>query len=155
MPLFKFGFTKNTIMKKNLLLLISLAALLIIAGCTSTTKEKETPAPLIDMKLFFKNGEKANFQISPNGNYYSYIASYKDMMNVFVQKVGEENAVRVTNDTLRSIYNYFWKGDRIVFLQDVGGDENFQLFSVTATGSDLKALTPFPGYRTAVLDVLN
>jgi dipeptidyl aminopeptidase/acylaminoacyl peptidase len=141
-------------MKKNLLPLISLAALLIIAGCTSTSKEKETPAPLIDMKLFFKNGEKTNFQISHDGNYYSYIANYKDMMNVFVQKVGDENTVRVTNDTLRSIYNYFWKGDRIVFLQDVGGDENFQLFSVTATGSDLKALTPFPGYRTAVLDVL-
>ena len=80
------------------------------------------------MKLFFKNADKNNFQISPDGNYYSYIANYKKMYNVFVQKVGDENAVRVTNDTLRSIWNYFWKGDRIVFLQDVGGDENYQLF---------------------------
>jgi dipeptidyl aminopeptidase/acylaminoacyl peptidase len=152
--LFKFGITKITIMKKSKLILISLTALLFIAGCTTSPKEKETPAPLIDMKLFFKNGDKMNFKISPDGNYYSYIANYKDMFNVYVQKIGDENAVRVTNDTLRSIYNYFWKGDRIVFLQDVGGDENFQLFSVTATGSDLKALTPFPGFRTAVLDVL-
>ncbi len=80
-------------MKKNLLLLISLTALLFIAGCTSSSKEKETPAPLIDMKLFFKNGDKTNFQISPDGNYYSYIANYKDMFNVFVQKVGDGNAV--------------------------------------------------------------
>jgi dipeptidyl aminopeptidase/acylaminoacyl peptidase len=76
------------------------------------------------------------------------------MYNVYVQKVGDENAVRITNDTLRSIWNYFWKGDHIVFLQDVGGDENYQLFSVAVTGKDLKALTPFPGYRTGVLDVL-
>jgi dipeptidyl aminopeptidase/acylaminoacyl peptidase len=152
--LFNFGITKRKIMKKNQLLLISLTALLFIAGCSSSSKEKETIAPLIDMKMFFKNGEKINFQISPDGNYYSYLANYKDMLNVFVQKVGDENAVRVTNDTLRSIANYFWKGTRIVYLQDVGGDENFQLFSVAATGEDLKALTPFPGYRTEVIDIL-
>jgi len=115
MELFKFGITKIKIMKKNLLLLISVTALLFVAGCTSSSKEKETTAPLIDMKLFFKNADKNNFQISPDGNYYSYIANYKDMFNVHVQKVGDENAVRVTSDTLRSIYNYFWKGDRIVF----------------------------------------
>ncbi|HET7732914.1 MAG TPA: S9 family peptidase, partial [Paludibacter sp.] len=50
---------------------------------------------------------------------------------------------------------YFWKGNRIVYLQDVGGDENYQLFSVTVAGTGLKALTPFPGYRTGVLDVLH
>ncbi len=141
-------------MKKNQLLFISLTALLFIAGCSSSTREKETEAPLIDMKLFFKNGEKTYFQMSPDGNYYSFLSNYKDMLNVFVQKVGDSNSVRVTNDTLRSIRNYFWKGTHIVYIQDVGGDENFQLFSVTPTGEDLKALTPFPGYRTDVIDVL-
>ena len=141
-------------MKKNHLFLFSLSALLLIAGCSSSSKENETKAPLIDMKLFFKNGEKTNFQISPDGNYYSFLSNYKDMLNVFVQKVGDSSTVRVTNDTLRSIAYYFWKGTRIVYLQDVGGDENFQLFSVTSTGEDIKALTPFPGYRTIVLDIL-
>jgi dipeptidyl aminopeptidase/acylaminoacyl peptidase len=139
-------------MKKIKLLLTLVIALVIIAGCT--TREKEGKAPLIDMKLFFKNGEQSNFQISPDGNYYSYLANYKNMMNVFVKKIGDENSVRVTNDTLRSIWSYFWKGDRILYLQDTGGDENYQLFSVTATGADLKALTPFPGYRTFIQDAL-
>ncbi len=62
--------------------------------------------------------------------------------------------LRVTNDTLRSIYNYFWKGDRIVFLQDVGGDENFQLFSVTATGRTLRLLLHFLVIGLLSLDVL-
>lgn len=152
--LFKFGIEKQKIMKKSKLILISLSALLLIAGCTSSSKEKETTAPLIDLKMFFKNGEKTNFQISPDGNYYSYLANFKDMLNVYVQKVGDKNGVRVTNDTLRSIVNYFWKGDRIVYLQDTGGDENFQLFSVSAAGEDNKALTSFPGYRTDILDIL-
>ncbi len=128
--------------------------LICIAGCTSSSKQKETRAPLIDMKLFFKNGDKTGFQISNDGTYYSYLANYKDMLNIFVQKVGEPDVVRITNDTLRSISNYIWKGNRIVYLQDIGGDENFQLFSVTPDGKELKALTPFPGYRTDVLDDL-
>jgi len=141
-------------MKKNHLFLLSCTALLFIAVCTSSFKEKEVPAPLIDMKLFFKNGDKDNFQISSDGNYYSFFASYKDIRNVFVQKVGESTAVRITNDTIRSIPYYFWKGNRIIFAQDVGGDENFQLFSVNVTGKDMKALTPFPGYRSQTLDDL-
>jgi len=142
-------------MKKNALFLISLTALLVFAGCTSRTGEKEKPAPLIDMQLFFKNGEKTGFQISPDGSYFSYMANYKDMLNVFVQKAGENEAVRVTSDTIRSIPGYVWKGSRIVYIQDIGGDENFQLFSVDPAGGDVKPLTPFPGYRTMVLDELS
>ncbi len=141
-------------MNRNTVLLILVIALLSCAGCNSSKKEKEEPAPVIDMQLFFKNGEKAGFQISQDGNYYSYLSSYKNMMNVFVQKVGDKDAIRVTSDTLKSIPGYFWKGNRIVYLQDIGGDENFQLFSVTATGEDLKALTPFPGCRSMPLDRL-
>ena len=141
-------------MNRKPILLILATAIIACAGCASSTKEKEEPAPLIDMQLFFKNGEKAGFQISQDGNYYSYLSGYKNMMNVFVQKVGDKEAIRVTSDTLKSIPGYFWKGNRIVYLQDIGGDENFQLFSVTATGENLKALTPFPGYRSMPLDRL-
>lgn len=141
-------------MKNFNLLLVTLSVLILFPACTSSPKEKDASAPLIDMKLFFKNGEKTNFQISPDGKYYSYLSNYKDMLNVFVQEAGDEDAVRVTNDTLRSISNYFWKGDRIVYQQDIGGDENFQLFSVSPAGEDIKALTPFQGYRTEVLDRL-
>jgi len=141
-------------MKKNPLLLVLIAALVFNASCKLSSGEKESIAPLIDMKTFFKNGEKVKFQISPDGNYYSYLKNYNNILNVFVQKVGEDSAVRVTSDTLRSITSYFWKGSRIVYMQDVGGDENFQMFSVTVKGDSLKALTPFPGYRSDIIDAL-
>jgi dipeptidyl aminopeptidase/acylaminoacyl peptidase len=134
--------------------------LLVLTSCQSETQEenkqteKEMPAPLLDMKSFFKNGNKTSVLISPDGNYFSYRADYKGMMNIFVQAINDTVAKRVSNDTLRSIDNYFWKGDRIIFSQDIGGDENFQLFSVKADGTELKALTPFPGFRSNVIDAL-
>jgi len=139
-------------MRKIMLLMLPVALVLMFAGCKPKLAEK---APLIDMKDFFKNGEKSSFRISPDGQYYSYRADFKGKMNVFVQKVSDTNAVRVTNDTARSIGIYFWKGARIVYMQDIGGDENFQIFSVNPDGSDLKALTPFPGYRSDILDILH
>jgi dipeptidyl aminopeptidase/acylaminoacyl peptidase len=137
-------------------LIFPVVAMLAMASCTNSEKAevKEQPAPKLDMKSFFKNGEKSTFRISPDGNYFSYRADYKGKMNIFVQKANEKNAVRVTNDTLRSIGGYFWKGNRIVYMQDIGGDENFQLFSVLADGSGLKAHTPFKGIRTGIIDPL-
>ncbi len=141
-------------MKKiQLASLLFAVALALFTGCKEK-EEKEAPAPLLDMKTFFKNGEKSTLRISPDGNYLSYRADYHGKMNIFVQKVGDSPVIRVTSDTSRSINMYFWKGDRIVYAQDIGGDENFQAFSVKPDGTDLKALTPFPGYRTDILDDL-
>ncbi len=121
-------------MLKNLILSVSLIFLLVLTSCQSNTKEenkqgeKEMPAPLLNMKNFFRNGNKTSVLISPDGNYFSYRADYNGKMNIFVQKTTDTIGIRVTNDTLRSIGNYFWKGDRIVYPQDVGGDEKFQFF---------------------------
>ncbi|PZF71403.1 S9 family peptidase [Taibaiella soli] len=135
----------------KLMLLISAGILFTYSSCKQP-EAKETPAPHIDMKLFFKNPAKAGFRISPDGQYFSYRADYKGKTNIYVQKTTDTTPVRVTNDTLRSISSYFWKGDRIVYAQDIGGDENFQVFSVKPDGSDMKALTPFPGFRSDVYD---
>lgn len=133
---------------------ISLLIVLAILFSSSNQAIKEDPAPYIKMEDFFRNGEKDNFQISPDGNYFSYISGYKGFKNVFVEKISDGSVVRVTSDTVRSIRYYIWKKDRILFYQDVGGDENFQIFSVKADGSDLKSLTPFPGVRNSILDNL-
>lgn len=147
---------------KRLILLSSLVSsfLIVLSGCGTAHKEEskadsQLTAKQIDYKLFFKNPEKAGFRISRDGKYFSYRADYKGKVNIFVQPALEgAKAIRVTNDTLRSINGYFWKGDRIIYQQDIGGDENFQIFSVSPDGTGVMGLTPFPGVRSEILDAL-
>ncbi|MEP7238121.1 MAG: S9 family peptidase [Ferruginibacter sp.] len=134
--------------RKQFFVLLALLALLFSA-CGTRPEEK---APKIAVEEFFKNPEKFSWRISPDGEYASYLSPHKGHTNVFVQKISDSVGVPVTNDTVRNIYRYQWKGNRIVYLQDVGGDENFQMFSVAADGKDQKALTPFPKVRTEIFD---
>lgn len=109
----------------------------------------------IPLKDFFRNPEKTGYQISPDGNYFSYLTSWENRLNIYVQKVGSNEAVRVTSAKERDISGYFWKGNnKIMYLQDKAGDENFKLYSVNKDGSDLKLLSPEDKVRTEIVDDL-
>ncbi len=110
---------------------------------------------LIPLEDFFKNPEKTGFQISPDGKYFSFLAPYESRMNIFVQKVDSEKATRLTSETDRDIAGYYWANkDRILYLKDNGGDENFALYGVDKNGKNLKCLTCFEGVRTQIVDDL-
>ena len=133
-------------------LLISgiLSMAFIMEGCKPAKPAQVRQIPVED---FFKNPEKARYQISPDGKYFSYMAPYQKRMNIFVQEIGKDNAVRLTSETDRDISSYFWKNPtRILFLKDTGGDENFRLYGVNVDGSNLKCFTDFPKVRTEVFD---
>ena len=135
--------------------LLAVAALfiLVFAACKSKTVKEEKP-PVIPVENFFKNPENFGWRISPDGEYISYLSPYKGHTNVFVRKIADSVAIPVTSDSVRNIFDYQWKGNRILYLQDIGGDENFQLFSVGLDGKDLKPLTPFAKVRTSILNDL-
>jgi dipeptidyl aminopeptidase/acylaminoacyl peptidase len=56
-----------------------------------------------------------------------------------------EAAECVTDDRLRGIRVYFWAytNEHILYLQDVGGDENWQVHAVNVASKEDKNLTPF------------
>ncbi|MBP9583213.1 MAG: S9 family peptidase [Ignavibacterium sp.] len=111
--------------------------------------------PLIPMKDFFRNVEKRSYQISPNGDYLSFMQPVNSRMNVFIQKIGEDKTTQVTFATERDIAGYFWKGNnRIIYIQDSKGDENFRLFGVDRDGKNQKDLTPFDKVRAGIIDDL-
>ena len=104
---------------------------------------------------FFRNSDRSGYQISPDGNYFSFLAPYEDRMNIFVQKIGCEETLRLTSETARSVAGYMWAtNERILFMKDTAGDENYQLYGVNLDGSDLRAYTAFPGVRTTLIDDL-
>ena len=112
-------------------------------------------APLIPMQDFFRNPEKVSFTLSPDGKHIAFLMSWKDRFNVYVQKVGEDKPVRITSAEKRDIPGYAWaNNERITYVQDTGGDENFRLYAVNIDGSSPRALTPFPNVKVRIVDRL-
>ena len=117
---------------------------------------------LIDREIFFGNPEYAAAQISPDGKYISFIKPFKDTMNIWVKETNApfESAKPLTADTVRPVRNYFWSrdGKYILFVQDKGGDENFNVYAVNpadkpAAGAEVPAarnLTDAKGVRAMI-----
>ncbi len=115
----------------------------------------EAQTKLIPVKDFFRNPEKARYQISPDGNWISFMSPYENRMNVFVQKIDSKEAKRITSETARDIGGYFWKGNsHILYIKDFGGDENFHLFRASIDGKETTDLTPFEKVRVNIVDDL-
>ena len=111
----------------------------------------------IPLEDFFRNSERTGYQLSPDCSYISYMAPYKDRLNVFVRRVDEtdEHAIRITNETERSVAGYMWADNqRLLYMKDTAGDENYQLYGVHRDGSDDRAYTAFDGVRTSLIDDL-
>ncbi len=109
----------------------------------------------IPVREFFKNPEKANFDLSPNGKYLSFLAPHQDRMNLHIQEIGSNEVNRITNVTERDIAGYYWADDeQLVYLQDNGGDENFYLTVVRRDGQNNRPLTKFDGVKTQLIDDL-
>jgi dipeptidyl aminopeptidase/acylaminoacyl peptidase len=104
---------------------------------------------------FFRNPDKANFSLSPSGKYFSYLGPYKNRMNLYVQKIGESEAKRITSEKDRDIAGYQWASEgRLIYVKDEGGNENFSLFGVDVDGKNLKELTPFEEVSIQIIDML-
>ncbi|MFH0733380.1 MAG: S9 family peptidase [bacterium] len=139
----------------NKILFSAIVLFLSILGCSSTG-DKNLEAPLVPMRDFFRNPEKTGFKLSPNGQYLSFMQPWEKRLNIYIQKIGEKEATKITNAKERDIAGYFWKGDnKIVYVQDSKGDENFHLFSVNIDGTNLIDLTPFEKVKVEILDDLS
>jgi dipeptidyl aminopeptidase/acylaminoacyl peptidase len=115
------------------------------ASTESSAAAQASPPPLLPRDLLFGNPERANGQVSPDGRWLGYIAPRDGVLNVYVAPSDDPEAARpVTNDRLRGIrgYGFAHTGNHVLYGQDVGGDENFQVFAVDLTSGEEKALTP-------------
>jgi dipeptidyl aminopeptidase/acylaminoacyl peptidase len=110
---------------------------------------------LIPRTHLFGNPTRAAARISPDGAMLSWLAPVEGVLNVFVAPVdAPADAVVVTQDRGRGVRTYGWTYARsLVFLQDVGGDENYHLFGVDPIRCETRDLTPFPGVRVGIAGV--
>jgi dipeptidyl aminopeptidase/acylaminoacyl peptidase len=111
-------------------------------------------ADLISRQVIFGNPERVGPQISPDGKQLAWLAPKDGVLNVWVAPVGKlDQAKAVTSDTTRPIRQYAWAytSKHVLYLQDIGGDENFHLFRVDIADGKATDLTPYKGARAQIL----
>ena len=142
-------------MKKTVQKVVVLFSVLgLLHACSNNTKMTEK-APIVPMKDFFKNPDIAYFMLSPLGDKIAFTKPYKNRMNVFTSSLNGKDTNQITFIEDRDIQGYFWKtNNRIIYVRDNGGDENFHLYAVDADGKNQKDLTPFDKVNVQIVDDL-
>jgi dipeptidyl aminopeptidase/acylaminoacyl peptidase len=109
---------------------------------------------LIPRKVLFGNPEKTSPQVSPDGTMMAYLAPVNNVLNVWVGKIGSDDYEPVTKDTDRGVRFYFWANDNkhILYIQDVGGNENWRLYATNLETRETRDLTPFENVQVRIVD---
>ena len=117
---------------------------------------------MIDRQLFFGEVEISGAQISPDGQYLSFLKPYKGTRNIWVKRANEPfSAARpLSAEATRPVRGYFWSRDSkyVLYAQDADGDENFSVYAIDPTlAADAntgvpptRALTSLKGVRTQI-----
>ena len=133
-----------------------------VAGIGLASSVVAQQPPIIDRALFFGEVQISGGQISPDGQYLSFLKPYKGTRNIWVKKAGEPfSAARpVSAEAARPVRGYFWSRDSkyILYAQDAGGDENFNVYAIDPTQPadpnsgvpPTRALTNLKGVRTEI-----
>ena len=127
-------------------------AVMAVAGLSAVAAEKFT-TQLIPREVLFGNPERTDPQISPDGTQVGYLAPVNGVLNVWVRTIGKDDDRAVTVDTKRGIRNFAWQYDNnhVLYVQDVGGDENWRLYQTDIGSKQTKDLTPFEKVRVDLL----
>ncbi|HEX8503958.1 MAG TPA: alpha/beta fold hydrolase [Hymenobacter sp.] len=134
------------------------------AAFAQAAKTGAQPA-LIDRELLFGDPEISGAQLSPDGKFLSFIKPYNGTRNIWVKGLNEafDKARPMTNDQARPVRGYFWSrdGKYLLYSQDKGGDENFNIYAVNPAetlpaGQAVPAardLTGLKGVRVIIFNV--
>ncbi|AFY76903.1 dipeptidyl aminopeptidase/acylaminoacyl peptidase [Pleurocapsa sp. PCC 7327] len=120
------------------------------------TQSDPTLPPLIPREILFGNPQRSSPRISNDGKYLAYIApDNKNVLQVWLRTLGQEDDRKLTDDKKRGIRAYFWtyNPEQLIYLQDSDGDENFHLYSVNIHTNIVRDLTPFQGVKAQVIDL--
>ncbi len=129
----------------------ALFALLALQLAPLAAARAELP-PLIPRDLLFGNPEKASPRISPDGKRLAYLkADAKDVLQVWVKTIGQDDDKQISQDRKRGIrqYGWSWDNENLYYLQDNDGDENFHVYLCNPKSGETRDMTPFFGVRAA------
>ena len=105
---------------------------------------------------YFARPKARSFQFSPDGKYLSYREKDDNLKNhVYVKNLSTDEVKRVIVEGEELIRGYGWaNNNRLIYIMDKGGNEDYHLFAVDIDGQNQKELTPFEGVRVNILENL-
>jgi len=110
---------------------------------------------MIPLEDFFRKPDKIALRLSPDGKSLAWLEPWERRLNLTVQNLADGSSRRVTAARERDLSGYVWvSSDRLVYVQDTGGDENYRLYAVSRDGGNPIDLTPFPGVKCDIVDDL-
>jgi len=108
----------------------------------------------IPLDAFFRKPERAIARLSPDGRHVAFLGRWERRMNLFVRQLetGEEH--RLT-DVARDIVQFVWaSSERLAFVIDTEGDENWHVWGVDLAGGAPRNLTPLERVQARLLSDL-
>ncbi len=105
---------------------------------------------------YFKTPEAFSFQLSPDGKYLAYMKR-RDTgeRDLYLKETATQKESLLKKQDEDLIRGFYWKNNnRILYLQDKGGDENYHVYGVDVNGRNDNDLTPFDGVRAMIIAVL-
>ncbi|WP_408056941.1 S9 family peptidase [Tamlana sp. 2_MG-2023] len=108
------------------------------------------------VKDYFAKPKASSFSFSPNGAYLAYKEKDDDAKNhVYVKNLENDKVTLVIKEEEELIRGFGWANDnRLVYIMDKGGNENYHLFAVNLDGTNQVELTPFDGVKVNILNGL-
>ncbi len=105
---------------------------------------------------YFARPKQSSFQFSPSGKYFSYREKDENAKNhVYVKNTETEEVKRIIEEGEELVRGYGWANEnRLLYVSDKGGDENYQLYAVNVDGTNPKALTPYEDVRVSILSIM-
>ena len=105
---------------------------------------------------YFAKPKASTFRFSPDGKYMSYREKDENgKRHIYVKEIATSKAKRAIEEKEELVRGYGWiNNERLVYLMDKGGDENYHVYAINLDGSNQKDLTPFDGVQAQFSDLL-
>ncbi|NRF37396.1 S9 family peptidase [Pedobacter sp. LMG 31643] len=105
---------------------------------------------------YFASPKSSDFQLSPTGRYLSFKERDDQGRNhVMIKEVATGKTTRAIEEKQDVIIGYGWATDeRLLYLMDRSGSENYHLYAINRDGTNDKDLTPYEGVKATILERL-
>lgn len=116
----------------------------------------ETNTYAYSVEDYFQKPKQSSFKFSPDGLYFSYRQrDDQGKSHVYVKNTETDEIKQVIEEKDELVRAYGWaNNNRLIFIKDKGGNENYHLFAVDLDGENSMDLTPFDGVRVQITNNL-